>query len=263
MRFFKAAALALSLSLATLPAHADDDRTWACTILLCLANPAGPMAAPACVSPIKRLWRHLARGRGFPMCDMGSNPKNYGHHEWASGENCPPGYQYYAGNDGQELRCRMAGAVTVVMDGAPFAKVWWSTDDESVTEHYGSPASNGEGAVVQESRVITCTEAASRPEFEQTIGAPNITGIPVPDGAELYRLGELVSVAYGGYANHPIYDGNKLIGYGYAKESRVVTKGPSGEILSATSWQVSQAHDCALINPESYYYPDPNRPREN
>jgi len=60
-------ALALALACAHTPAAADD---WGCEVLLCLANPAGPMAVSQCVPPIRKLWRHLARGRAFPSCAM-------------------------------------------------------------------------------------------------------------------------------------------------------------------------------------------------
>ena len=46
-------------------ANADD---WGCEVALCITNPAGPMAVSECVSPIERLYRHLARGGSFPLC---------------------------------------------------------------------------------------------------------------------------------------------------------------------------------------------------
>ena len=44
---------------------------YGCKVLLCLANPAGPMVVSACVPPISQLWRDLARvpPRPFPTCD--------------------------------------------------------------------------------------------------------------------------------------------------------------------------------------------------
>ena len=53
------------------PAGASD---YGCQVLLCLANPAGPMAVAECVPPIKKLFRDLAKGRGFPHCAMSSGP---------------------------------------------------------------------------------------------------------------------------------------------------------------------------------------------
>lgn len=56
----------------TTTARADD---WGCQVLLCLANPAGPMAVQQCVPPIQRLYTEVlfapwwAR-RPFPTCAM-------------------------------------------------------------------------------------------------------------------------------------------------------------------------------------------------
>jgi hypothetical protein len=63
---------------------------YGCTVLLCLANPAGPRAVAECVPPINRLFRDLARGRGFPTCAMASAPNSNGGASWAQ-----PGVSYY------------------------------------------------------------------------------------------------------------------------------------------------------------------------
>jgi len=68
-------------------AHAD----WACTVMLCLGDPRGPTAEPACRPPIQKLWRELAKGRSMPTCrgedgvamSLRSNVKWY--------EDCPSG----------------------------------------------------------------------------------------------------------------------------------------------------------------------------
>lgn len=39
-------------------------------MLLCLSNPGGPLEFAQCRPPIQRLYRHLARGGGFPSCAM-------------------------------------------------------------------------------------------------------------------------------------------------------------------------------------------------
>jgi len=46
-------------------ASADD---WGCEVILCLSNPGGPMQYKECVQPIKKLYRHLAKGKSFPKC---------------------------------------------------------------------------------------------------------------------------------------------------------------------------------------------------
>lgn len=66
---------ALFLVAFTTPALAFDP--WPCEVLLCMANPAGPTAASACVPPITRLWREMSR-RGFrmPACQQVSYSDN-------------------------------------------------------------------------------------------------------------------------------------------------------------------------------------------
>jgi len=44
---------------------ADD---WGCKVILCLSNPGGSMQYKECVPPIKKLYRHLAKGKSFPTC---------------------------------------------------------------------------------------------------------------------------------------------------------------------------------------------------
>lgn len=73
-RIFSAVGASAALLFATTPAKADD---WGCEVLLCLSNPAGPMAVAACVPPIQRLYRAIFKPRPdpFPTCDMAVNVK--------------------------------------------------------------------------------------------------------------------------------------------------------------------------------------------
>jgi hypothetical protein len=41
---------------------------WACKVAMCMANPGGPTEFAECADPIRRLHRHLAKGRPFPVC---------------------------------------------------------------------------------------------------------------------------------------------------------------------------------------------------
>lgn len=125
-----ACALALFVSVA-LPRPAAAD-TWACEVLLCLSNPAGPTAVSQCVAPIKKLWRHLARGNPFPVCEMNNSDSHYARHEWSSGRFCPAGYEYIE-EDGTR-QCLMQGAVTVYMNGVPQSRTWWASESEAVFE---------------------------------------------------------------------------------------------------------------------------------
>ena len=66
---------------------------WGCEVLLCLANPEGPMAVAESVPPIRRLWRELARGHAFPTCAMASGPdgRSYAPPAYRFYDPCPPG----------------------------------------------------------------------------------------------------------------------------------------------------------------------------
>lgn len=41
---------------------------WACKVAMCMASPGGPTEFAECVDPIRRLQRHLAKGKPFPVC---------------------------------------------------------------------------------------------------------------------------------------------------------------------------------------------------
>lgn len=59
--------LLLAVLFSSSAAKADD---WGCEVVMCLANPAGPMAASACVPPITRLFAALSKKKPdpFPTC---------------------------------------------------------------------------------------------------------------------------------------------------------------------------------------------------
>lgn len=83
-------ACAVLLSAFSAPqAHAD---TWGCEVLLCLSNPAGPMAVAQCVQPITRLYRAIFKWRPdpFPTCIMsnGSDSSGGGNYAYVA----PPSY---------------------------------------------------------------------------------------------------------------------------------------------------------------------------
>lgn len=135
-----AAAVAVaSLLLATSPPAAALD---GCLVLLCLAAPSW-RAIPQCVPPITQLWRDLARGRAFPSCGM-SGGANTASHDWASAPSyCPPQYTTVIEMPGgPRYFCDYAGAVSVTVNGAPFARTWWAMGGDSVTEF--SPAAKAQ-----------------------------------------------------------------------------------------------------------------------
>lgn len=100
-----------------IPAPTHD---WGCEVLLCLANPAGPTAAPACVPPIQRLWRDLRRGRPFPSCRMaaGPNGRSYAQPGWSSYDPCPDGSSELPAGQFAELAAPMPATVLLTRSGA-------------------------------------------------------------------------------------------------------------------------------------------------
>jgi hypothetical protein len=126
------AALVLPLALAgaAVPAHAVDG----CLVLLCLAAPSW-RAIPQCVPPITQVLRDLARGRPFPTCGM-AGAGNSASHQWASAPgNCPWQYTYaYETENSIGYSCGFSGVVSIQIDGAPWARTWWSMGGDSVTE---------------------------------------------------------------------------------------------------------------------------------
>lgn len=117
-------------TLAPSPARAVDG----CTVLLCLAAPSW-RSIEQCVPPVRQLLRDLARGKPFPTCNM-AGAGNSASHAWSAAPDfCPPQYtRTYDGPDGPVYTCDYTGAISVSVDGLPFARTWWSMDGDSVTE---------------------------------------------------------------------------------------------------------------------------------
>ena len=129
-----------ALTGATTPrmAHAVDG----CLVLLCFAAPSW-RAIPQCVPPIKQVLRDLARGKAFPTCGM-AGAGNSASHDWASAPSfCPPQYtRVFENESGPIYSCDYTGAVSVSVDGAPFARTWWTMAGDTVTEF--SPAAKAQ-----------------------------------------------------------------------------------------------------------------------
>lgn len=109
-----------------------------CLVLLCFAAPSW-RSIPQCVPPIKQVLRDLARGKSFPTCGMAGGG-NSASHAWASAPSyCPPQYtRVFDGESGPIYSCDYTGAVSVSINGAPFARTWWTMAGDTVTEF--SPA---------------------------------------------------------------------------------------------------------------------------
>ena len=123
-------AIPAALAATPLPVKALDG----CLVLLCLAAPSWG-AIPQCVPPIRQLFRDLVLGRPFPVCGM-AGPGNTSQHQWSSAPGfCPPQYTYLVPMEAvSHYDCEFAGAVSVVVDGAPWARTWWSFGGRTVTE---------------------------------------------------------------------------------------------------------------------------------
>ena len=131
--------LATSLTLmAPLPARAVDG----CQVLLCLAAPNW-RSIPQCVPPIQEVLRDLAHGKPFPTCSM-AGAGNSANHAWASAPAfCPPQYtRVHDGPNGPIYACDYSGAISVTVQGAPFARTWWTPGGDMVTEF--SPAAKAQ-----------------------------------------------------------------------------------------------------------------------
>jgi hypothetical protein len=133
-----AIAVALSGAIAPRQAHAVDG----CLVLLCFAAPSW-RSIPQCVPPIKQVLRDLARGKSFPTCSMAGGG-NSASHAWANAPSyCPPQYtRVFDSESGPIYSCDYTGAVSVSINGAPFARTWWTMAGDTVTEF--SPAAKAQ-----------------------------------------------------------------------------------------------------------------------
>lgn len=104
-------ALVLTSSiLAPTAARADG---WGCEVLLCLSNPAGPMAVAACVPPITKLYKALFKWRPdpFPTCLLsnGDDSQSGGNYAYVA----PPSYYDACPADTTPLPIGERGAIGV------------------------------------------------------------------------------------------------------------------------------------------------------
>jgi hypothetical protein len=121
----------LALSLVAVALHVDAQEgipsarapthEWGCEVLLCLANPAGPTAVAACVPPIHRLWRELAKGHAFPSCAEATGPRgrSYAQPVYSYYDPCPDGSIELAGMALAELVTPMSTPMPSTRSGAP------------------------------------------------------------------------------------------------------------------------------------------------
>jgi hypothetical protein len=106
---------------------------WGCEVMLCLANPQGPTAVSQCVPPIKKLWKHLAKGHAMPACtfansdgkEVDSRSKGTYIDHAGSDPNvegaCP--FVYYAG-ESRNKYCAFSGVTNEYIDGVLWGRIW-------------------------------------------------------------------------------------------------------------------------------------------
>jgi hypothetical protein len=130
------------LALAGLTAAPTAQAADGCVVLLCFAAPSW-RAIPQCVAPIRQVLRDLARGKPLPVCRM-TGAGNEASHAMASAPDfCPPQYtRWVERRNGPVPVCQYTGAVSVSVNGAPFARTWWTADGNTVTEF--SPAAKAQ-----------------------------------------------------------------------------------------------------------------------
>lgn len=122
-----------ALGLAPLMAQAED--SFACEVVLCLANPNGATAVTECVAPIKKLYKQLAKGKPFPYCDMNSNDSqgNSAKNTMLNGKNCPQQHKFFVG---KTAMCEYQGVIDVKVANKPYTRVYWS-EGSNYTEALG------------------------------------------------------------------------------------------------------------------------------
>lgn len=96
---------------------------WGCEVLLCLANPAGPTAVSACVPPIHRLWRELAKGHAFPSCTQATGPHGHSYAQLVNSyyDPCPAGSTALPVMAWAELVAPMSAALATTRSGGTSA----------------------------------------------------------------------------------------------------------------------------------------------
>lgn len=138
-KLLSVAALCSSL-LTPMAARADD---WGCQVLLCLSNPAGPMAVAACVPPIQRLYAAIFKWRPdpFPTCTLsdGSDSSTGGNYAYVA----PPSYYDACPSGTVALAAGVNGA-----EGTPSAaraSRWGGTSGFTLTSSVTAGIGDGAG----------------------------------------------------------------------------------------------------------------------
>ena len=111
------------------PAHAVDG----CKVLLCMAGNWKNISQ--CEPTVRQAMNDVARGRGWPTCNMGGNSASG--NQYVAPEQCPEQYITNAGTDesGRIIySCPFSGVIQVAVEGRPWSRTWWSPSGDSVVE---------------------------------------------------------------------------------------------------------------------------------
>lgn len=121
------ALVAMALAPAS-PAHAVDG----CTVLLCMAGNWQRIAQ--CEPTVRQAMRDVARGRGWPSCEMGGSSASG--NQYVAPLQCPEQYRTSSTTPNGRVvhSCPYTGVVHVAVEGQPWSRTWWSASGESVVE---------------------------------------------------------------------------------------------------------------------------------
>ena len=91
MKSGKLRAIAVLFAVFTMNSARAD--TFGCTVMLCVANPAGWASVGACIPPVTQALRRVARGGSWPSCPEGGQVGGLNAQPY---QNCPSGLAPYS-----------------------------------------------------------------------------------------------------------------------------------------------------------------------
>ena len=123
-KYVKILFFSLSMTVAEF-SHASD---WGCQVVLCLSDPRGATTEAECVPPISKLWSELAKGHGFPTCDLigGGDASSGNSVAFQNAGDCPPQYLVPSDDSPDQSGCLYSSAMLLTLNNEPYIKVWMS-----------------------------------------------------------------------------------------------------------------------------------------
>lgn len=121
-------------------AHAVDG----CELLLCLAG--NWKLIPVCVPTVRQALHDVARGRPFPTCSM-AGAGNTATHRWTTQTTCPTFYSTYDASLGSWAGCVYSAVISVEVNNAPWADVFWSMSGDTSTRYYNAARAQLGGSI--------------------------------------------------------------------------------------------------------------------